>query len=132
VTATMHVTADPARVSMAESIRRLATAAPLFLVSHRAFRDLSREFGSDDRAARHITEVAIATGRPILVNQPTGGGRSATIAVAPPTWSDERLQGWIAGHHELLEREFGRIERVGPFPGRRGPRFTAPKRRRRR
>jgi hypothetical protein len=126
---TLTITADPRAISMAESIRRLAGTTPLFLVSHRAFRDLARELGSADRAARHIAEVAVATGKPILVNQPTGGGRSATIAVAPPTWTEEKLQGWIAGHHQVLERQFGTIERVGPFP--RGPRFTPRQRRRR-
>ena len=125
----LTIQADPTKVSMAESIRRLAGCTPLFLVSHRAMRDLAAELGSDDAAARHIADVAIATGKPILINGPTGRDRSATIAVAPPTWSEERLQGWIAGHHGILERQFGPIERVGPFP--RGPKYH-PKRKRRR
>jgi hypothetical protein len=113
---TMRVTADPAAVSMAEAIRRLATSAPLFLVSHRAFRDLSRELGSDDRAARHIAEVAIGIGRPILVNGPTGGARSATTYkvlnednASPPSAGAIRVKVAITTTGALADDDFSII-----------------------
>ena len=127
--ATLRVTADPTRVSMAESIARLSRSTPLFVVLPAAFRDLSRELGSEDAAAERLVEIARSNDRPLLVNFPTGGGRSSSVAVSPPWWSEDRLLGWLGGHHAVLEAELGPIERIGPRRGS-GPRVHPRERRR--
>jgi hypothetical protein len=52
-------------------------------------------------------------GRPIATNAPTPTG-SGSLFLAPRSWSPERLRGWVAGHHELLERQFGVATPVDP------------------
>jgi hypothetical protein len=110
VTATMRIAVDPAAVSMAEAIGRLSGAVPLFLVSHRAFRDLAAELGGWGRAADFLRELGEANDRPLAVTVEAGAGASRTAFIAPKHWTSERLLGWVAGHHELLERELGPIE----------------------
>jgi len=111
---TMTITVDPAVVSVAESIRTAAEAAPLLVVSGRAFGDLAEELGSMDAAAEHLQGVAEAVGRPIAVNLPAEDDGSSTVFISPRSWTEERLAGWVGGHHEHLEREFGRVSRIGP------------------
>ena len=116
----MSITVDPAAVSMAVSIRSAAEAAPLLVITTRAFGDLADELGSYDAAAEYLLELAEEIGHPLAVNLVTGPDASSTAFVAPRSWSSERLQGWAAGHHELLEAQFGpvsrveRMERIGP------------------
>ena len=117
MTATMRITADPQAVPMSRAIERLAPSVPLFCLSHRALADLARELGSERRAARWLARLAGKLGRPILVNARTGDGTSSTIAVAPRDWTEERLLGWLGGHHAVLEEEFGPVARIRPgFP----------------
>ena len=116
MSATLPVRVNPATVSMSRAIECLAPGVPLFVLSHRALCDLAREFGSERRAARWLARLAGKLGRPILVNAPTGPGASSTIAVAPRNWGEERLLGWLGGHHEVLEAELGPVALVGPFP----------------
>ena len=108
---TMRITADPGRVSMAAAIRAAAESAPLLTVTHRALASLERELGSMDAAARWLADLAEEIGRPISVNVPTGEDASSTMFIPPKGWGQERLQGWIAGHHAELEAAFG--EAVG-------------------
>jgi len=54
-----------------------------------------------------ILGVAEDLGKPIGVNLPTPNGNSRSIFLATPSWSGARLAGWIAGHHEMLEQQFG-------------------------
>ncbi len=73
----------------------------------RALLDLERELGGFEAAARHLHRVATNTGKPIGINAPTGPDSSRTMFVPPRGWTRERLAGWVAGHHELLEQQFG-------------------------
>ncbi len=41
------------------------------------------------------------------------GDGSHTVFVAPRFWSEERLAGWIGGHHAELEDAFGAVARAG-------------------
>jgi len=101
------VTVDASRVSPSEVIRESAGLAPLTVVSGRMLLDLTDELGGQGAAARFLLEIAEQIGRPIAVNVPMLGGNSRSVFLAPPAWSRERLAGWIAGHHEALERQFG-------------------------
>ncbi len=56
---------------------------------------------------RHLLRVAENAQKPILVNFETGEETSRTVALAPRSWTEERLRGWVAGHHEALEAMFG-------------------------
>ena len=107
-----RILSDPAAVRPSRAIAAMARAGayaggPLVCVTHRAYADLVAEVGSDDAAARHLARVATNTGRPLAVNLPTGPDTSTTIFVSPRGWSGERLRGWAAGHHEVLEATFG-------------------------
>ncbi len=113
MTRTMRVTADASKVSMARAIRATAQAAPLFLLTVRALGDLAAELGSMDAAVTFLLELAEANNKPIGVNLPAPDGASKSVFVAPRTWTDERLQGWIGGHGAELEAEFGEVTRMG-------------------
>jgi len=115
----MTVTADPAAVSIAAAIRSAARLAPLLIVSGRAFRDLTAELGSPEAAAAFLLALAEDLGRPIGLNLPTGLDTSSTAFIPPRSWSAERLQGWVAGHHQELEQQFGGVTGMGADPGRR-------------
>ena len=117
---TLRVTADASKVSMAASIRGLASAAPLFVIGVRALGDLAAELGSMDAAAAYLLEIAEANNKPIGVNLPAPDGSSRTAFLAPRHWTEERLAGWTAGHHQELEDEFGQISRVSAMPGESG------------
>ena len=113
MTRTMRVTADASKVSMAASIRAVASAAPLFVIGVRALGDLAAELGSMDAATTFLLGVAESLNKPIGVNLPGVDGASKTAFLAPRHWGEERLQGWIAGHHAELEVAFGTVSRVG-------------------
>ncbi len=113
---TLRITADPTTVSMAASIRAMASVAPLFVISVRALGDLAAELGSMDAAAEFLLGVAEAIGRPIAVNVETGSDTSSTAFIAPRGWGEERLAGWTAGHHQELEAAFGTVLRVSAMP----------------
>ena len=112
---TRHLTVrvDPAAVSMARAIRVAAAGAPMLVITGRAFSDLAAELGGADAAAGHLLELAQQTGRPIGVNFATSEDTSSTVFLPPPGWTEERLAGWVAGHHQDLEAEFGAATRVG-------------------
>jgi hypothetical protein len=104
---TLRITIDAARVSPAKAIAAAARATTLVVLTDRAFRELADELGGPDSASRHLLRVATNTGRPIAANLPTGDDTSTTVFIAPKGWTDERLQGWAAGHHDVLEEAFG-------------------------
>ena len=110
---TMRVTADASKVSMAASIRATASVAALFMLTVRALADLADELGSMDAAATFLLDVAEANNKPIGVNLPAPDASSKSVFIAPRTWTDERLQGWIGGHGAVLEAEFGEVTRMG-------------------
>ena len=109
----LHLTVDPSRVSMAAAIRQAARAAPLLVVKAAALRDLVHELGGHEAAAEHLLTIAEEIGRPVGANLERGDG-SQTVFVAPRSWSQERLQGWIGGHHEEIEDAFGPAVAMGP------------------
>jgi hypothetical protein len=83
-----------------------------FALGMGSIRDLRQELHSWERVWDWVSSLAIRLDRPILVNIPFKDGSSQTQAIAPPTWSRERLAGYIAGHHDVLEAEFGPIGRL--------------------
>jgi len=99
---TLRLQVDPEAVSVSAAIRSAAQASPL-------------ELGGVEGAAEYLHQVAQATGRPIAVNLVTGADSASTTAfVSPRGWTQERLDGWVAGHHQELEAEFGPVQRIGP------------------
>ena len=115
MSATLRITANPRRVSMVASIHAAAKVSPLLVLTGRALADLVAELGGGhDGALRFLLGLAEANSKPIGVNLPSPDGSSRTIFIAPRDWSDERLRGWIAGHHRELEATFGEVARVAP------------------
>ena len=110
----MTVMVDAERVSVAETLRRVAAFSPLLVVKERALRDLAAELGGAEAAAAFLLELAEANNRPIAVNCETGIDRSSTAFIAPRHWSQERLTGWVGGRHVELEGAFGEITRIHP------------------
>ncbi len=106
---TARVAFDPAAVSPSRALAAVARTAPLVVVTHRAWADLCAELGDGDAAVRHLARVASRTNKPIAVNLPRGEDDSTTVFVPPREWSEERLRGWVAGHHEDLEAAFGPV-----------------------
>ena len=106
MTRALHVTVDPAAISPSRSIAAAARMPPLLVLTHRALADLERELGGFEAAAQHLHRVATNTGKPLGVHVPTDTG-SRRMFISPKGWTRERLAGWIGGHHQLLERQFG-------------------------
>ena len=104
---TLRVEIDPTGVSLAETIAEAARHISFLVIGGRLFDDLAAELGGYDGATGHLLDVASATGKPIAVNVATGDGVSTTAVVAPRSWSQERLKGWMAGQHEALTELFG-------------------------
>jgi len=109
---TLNIQVDPEAVSVAESIRTAAEVAPLLVLSSRALANLADELGTMEAAAEYLQGVAEATNKPLAVNIPDGPDRSSTCFIAPKDWSEERLKGWAAGHHQKLAARFGAVQRV--------------------
>jgi hypothetical protein len=86
--------------------------------------DVVRLTGSGDKAAHFFRELAEETGKPVLWNMPVGGDESKTVAIAPPGWTREKLDGYVAGMHESLSDSFG-LARVEPLLNRRERRRRA-------
>ena len=103
---TMHVTIDPTAISPAKALAAAARSGLLVIVTDRAFRDLADEFGGVEATWRHVQRVANRSNRPVGANLLTADG-SRTCFVAPKGWTQERLRGWVAGHHEAIEAAFG-------------------------
>ncbi len=102
----MTVTVDPSALSMAASIRAAAQAAPFLCLTTRALRNLAHELGGHEAAADFLLTIGEEIGHPIGVNLERQDG-SQTVFIAPRDWTEERLAGWIGGHHQELEAQFG-------------------------
>jgi hypothetical protein len=113
-----RVVVDPGEIPPSEALRSLVGCAPLVVISGRAIADLAEELGGYEAAAAHLVGLANETGRPIAVNAELPGGESRTAFLAPAAWSQERLRGWIGGHHAILEEAFGPVARVYRYGGR--------------
>ena len=110
---TLNLQVDPAGVSMAAAVRQAARVAPLLVVKQRAFADLAAELGSMEAAVGELLSIAESVNRPIAVSVPTGEDMSSTVFISPRGWTEERLVGWVGGHHQELERQFGEVTRMG-------------------
>jgi len=103
----LSFTLDTAAVKPTAVLGRVARAGTAIGLTHRMLRDVEQELGGYKRAVSWLIALATETNRPITINLPTGKGASTTVAIAPKTWSEERLCGWIGGVHEELEAMFG-------------------------
>ena len=113
----MRLAVDAGAVSVARSIAAAARLAPLLVITHRSLADLADELGGYEQAARRLLTIATNANKPIGVNAPTGPDTSRTMFVAPRSWSRERLAGYVAAHHEALERQFGAASIVAEEEG---------------
>ena len=87
---------------------RLIMAVPktvAVVVSSNMYHLVRQEFGDHEAVAEWLADLVKRRGAPIMLHI---GGR--TIALGPGT--KEQLLGHLGVHHELLEAEFGPIERV--------------------
>ena len=114
MTRRLTVQVDPAAVSMVRAIRTAAQASPLLVITGRAFGDLAHELGGAEAAVGELLGIAESVNRPVAVNMPTGEDTSSTVFLPPPGWSEQKLAGWIGGHHAELEAQFGQVTRLGP------------------
>ena len=102
----LTVTTSPSTVSTSKAIAAAARMAPLLILTARAFNDLAHELGSDKAAMRHLLRVSEDVNKPIGCNFPTPDG-SRTAFIAPRTWSQERLRGWVGAKHLDIADAFG-------------------------
>lgn len=107
MTRSMTVKVKSRAVPPSKAITAAARMAPLLIPTGRAFRDLAVEPGSDEAAMRHLLRVSENVGRPIGCNFQTAEG-SRTAVLAPRSWTQDRLRGWIAAKHEESEGAFGK------------------------
>ena len=107
MTRTLRVAIDAATVSPSRAIAATARTGPLVCLTGRAFRDLVAELGGVEPAMRHLLRVSENVGKPIAVNMPTGEDTSRTVFLAPRSWTEERLRGWVAAKHVEIEAMFG-------------------------
>jgi len=87
----------------------LASVAPLMVLTQRALAELIAEVGSADKAARWLMREVARYRKPVGVNL---DAEHRTVFQAPPGWTEEKLQGYVAAHKDEIEREFGDITRV--------------------
>ena len=114
MTRRLTVQVDPAAVSMAAAIRTAAQASPLLVITSRVLSHLAAELGGHEAAARYLFGLAESIGKPVAVNVDTGAETSSTAFIAPRSWTEERLAGWVAGRHEDIEAAFGPAIPIGP------------------
>jgi len=101
------VTIDAATVSPSKALAATARLAPLAVVTGRAYGEMLAELGDDEAVIAHLIRVATDADKPLGVNLVGGPDTSSTILLGPKGPSDERVMGWVAGHHEALEAAFG-------------------------
>ena len=102
--------------AMRTAIQAGLAATRMGTLTFAAFRDLANECGGEQAACEWLLAAATAADKPISVNVPTPEG-STTATIAPASWTPERLQGYVAGHHERLAEEFGEIVATGSQDG---------------
>jgi hypothetical protein len=104
---TWHVTVNPSKGSPSKAIAVAAGASTaLLIVTAAMFSGLAVELGSEDTALTHLMDVATKADRPLGVTLLTEDG-SQTVFIAPLTWTQERLRGWVGGRHEEIISLFG-------------------------
>jgi hypothetical protein len=106
---TLRLTVDAETVPLTEVLAASAGSAPLLVLTGRALGDLAAELGGHDAAMHWLADLAASVSKPVAVNISTGPDTSTTVWLAPPGWTSERLAGWVAGHHEEIEAEFGPV-----------------------
>ncbi len=111
------MTIDAATVSPSKALAATARRAPLVVVTGRAYGEMVAELGGAEAVIAHLIRVATNIGKPLAVNLPSGPDTSSTIFLGPKGWSDERVAGWIGGHHEALEAAFGDATFSREMPG---------------
>ena len=115
MTGTMRLAVDTDAIPAATAVREAAQAAPALLVlTGQMLGDLAGQLGSADAAVRFLVDLAGEIDRPLGVNVGTGQDTLSTVFISPRGWTDQRLQGWISGHHAELAAGFGDIVRMGP------------------
>jgi hypothetical protein len=102
----VRITLDPKATSIVQTIEVAANAGPLVVLTARMFRELAHELGSDDAAMRYVMQVSAKVDKPIGCNFPTDDG-SRTAFMAPASWTQERLRGWVGARHEEITAMFG-------------------------
>jgi hypothetical protein len=80
------------------------------------WRELRQELKSVGAVVQWATALTIRLDRVLMLNIPDRDGSSHTVTLAPPGWTQERLQGYIAARHEELEEAFGQIAHIGKGP----------------
>lgn len=96
--------------SYQEAVERMAASDALAMVRPEMFVHLLQEMGAVEPVLQWLAGLAEGTGRPIALHL-----EGITTFLSPPGWSNERLQGWAAGHAEELEEAFGRaVDVFGP------------------
>jgi len=103
----LSITVDTAALKPTDALGRVARAGTAVGLTHRMMADLAEELGGYKRACKWLIALATETNRPITINLPTGPDTSTTVAIAPKSWSEDKLRGWIGGMHEELEEMFG-------------------------
>jgi hypothetical protein len=91
------------------AIRHLVKLPVHSIIGNNLYAELRDELGSDRAAVEFLVGLADEVQHPLFVNF-EGVDESTTLALSPPGWSDERLQGWTAGQVEHLESLFGPAE----------------------
>lgn len=88
-------------------------------ITWRTFQALIVELGSGSAAWTFVARVAAESGRPVFANGPRQDGTdgSTTVAIPPPSWTQEKLNGFVAGMKDEIEDWFGRIEGRPEWPG---------------
>ena len=112
-----HFAVDTAALKPTEALGCVARAGVAVGLTAAMFHDLATEVGGHDAACRWLIDLATETNRPITVNVSTGKDTSTTTAIAPKSWTEERLRGWAGGMHEELEEQFGPAELRPPGGG---------------
>jgi hypothetical protein len=96
------------------AIRHLVKLPVNSIIGNNLYAELRDELGSDRAAVEFLGALADEVQHPLFINFEHAEG-STTLALSPPGWSEERLQGWTAGQVEHLEELFGPAElrRIG-------------------
>jgi hypothetical protein len=84
-------------------------ACPLVVLTPRMVGQLEAECGGPAKLVAWVLKLVTRRRRPLGIHDPEAG---QTWCYAPPDWTAERLQGYLAAHHEELEATLGPIARI--------------------
>jgi hypothetical protein len=82
---------------------------PVVILAPRMVVQLERECGGPHKLVAWLLKLVTRRRRPLGIHDPEAG---RTWVYAPPDWTAERLQGYLAAHHEELETMLGPIARI--------------------